>query len=265
MEGLLPRDVWIWVPPQYHQEPDARFPVIFMHDGQNLFIPEKAYTHVTWGVAETITKLSIWGFIRSAIVVGIDNTQNRFGDYLPRRPFETTEGEAHLERIRQEAPEDFEHGHFVADQYLQLIVDAIKPRIDQDFRTLSDRENTFVMGSSMGGLISLYALIEYPHIFGNAGCLSTHWPALGKLTDPYLQTYLPGAGKHRLYFDHGTGGLDAIYQQFQQEVDRILRDKGYVYGKDWVTRMFPGAIHHEQAWRDRLHIVLRFLLGHPPK
>jgi hypothetical protein len=80
-----------------------------------------------------------------------------------------------------------------------------------------------------------------------------------------LQTYLPGASKNRLYFDHGTGGLDAIYQQFQQEVDRILYDKGYVFGKDWLTRVFPGAIHHEQAWRDRLHIVLRFLLGHQSK
>lgn len=261
IEGLLPRDVWVWTPPQYDLDPEARFPVIYMHDGQNLFIPEKSYTHVTWGVAETITKLSNWGFIRPVIVVGIDNTENRFGDYIPTRPFETPEGEAYLEKIKQEAPEEFESTRFVADQYLKLIVDEVKPRVDGDFRTLSDLKNTFMMGSSLGGLISLYALVEFPHIFGGAGCFSTHWPVLDKLTRPYLQAYLPGAGKHRIYFDHGTVDLDAAYQPFQQEVNEIMHQKGYNFGKDWLTRVAPGAFHHEQAWRDRLHIALRFLLG----
>jgi len=261
IDGLLPRDVWVWTPPQYEHNPTFHFPVIYMHDGQNLFIPKKSFTHVTWGVAETITKLSNWGFIHPAIVVGIDNTENRFGDYLPTRPFDTVEGEAYLEKIKQEAPEELDRTRFVADRYLKLIVDVIKPRVDGDFRTLPDLENTFVMGSSLGGLISLYALVEYPHIFGGAGCFSTHWPALSMLTAPYLQTYLPEAGNHKLYFDHGTADLDAAYQPIQQEVDAIMRQKGYTFGRDWLTRVAPGAIHHEQAWRGRFHVALRFLLG----
>ena len=259
--GLLPRDVWVWTPPQYNQQPKAHFPVIYMQDGQNLFYKEKSYTQVTWGVVETITKLSDFGFIRAAIVVGIDNTENREGDYLPTKPFNTPEGKAFIAKLEKESPEQLEKFDFVADDYLKLVVDTIKPQIDADFRTLSNRENTFVFGSSMGGLISLYALVEYPEVFGCAGCFSTHWPVLGPFIAPYLRKNLPKAGRHRIYFDHGTRDLDAKYAPYQQEVDEIMCEKGYHHGKDWLTRIAPGAGHHENAWRSRMHIALRFFLG----
>jgi predicted alpha/beta superfamily hydrolase len=260
-EGLLPRDVWVWTPPQYHQQLTTHFPVIYMQDGQNLFFAEKSYTHVTWGVVETITKLSNWGFIQPAIVVGIDNTQNRMGDYLPVKPFQTPKGKAYLAKLKGEAPEVFNRFPYVSDNYLRLTVDVIKPKIDRDFRTLSNPEKTFVMGSSMGALISLYALVEYPDVFGGAGCLSTSWPIVTPFIFPYLNQYLPNAGTHKLYFDKGSQGLDAQYAPFQAKVDDIMAEKGYIKGEDWVTRFFPGADHNEQAWRKRLHIVLRFLLG----
>ena len=259
--GLLPRDVWVWTPPAYHTQPQQRFPVIYMHDGQNLFIPEKSYTHVTWGVAETITKLSVWGFIQPAIVVGIDNTENRFGDYLPLRPYETPEGQSFLASLTGTQKDELAQMDWVADTYLKLIAEVIKPRVDQDFRTLRDSAHTFVMGSSMGGLISLYALVEYPQVFGGAGCLSTAWPAMNEFMLPYLQSKLPPAGEHKLYFDYGTEGLDADYAPDQQAVDALMVEAGYRHGVDWVTRLYPGADHHERAWRSRLHIVLRFLLS----
>ena len=261
LPGLHPRDVWVWTPPQYAAQPEASFPVIYMHDGQNLFVPEKSYTQVTWGVAEAMTRLSHWGFIQPAIVVGIDNTPNRMGDYLPTRPFSTPEGQAHIKKLHEESVEELETFDFVADTYLQLIVQEIKPQIDKHFRTQSDRESTFVMGSSMGGLISLYALVEYPEIFGGAGCFSTHWPILGRFTAPYLRKHLPQAGTHKLYFDYGTGADDAQYAPWQAEVDEIMQAKGYTKGKDWMTRVAAGAIHHEKAWRSRIHLALRFFLG----
>jgi predicted alpha/beta superfamily hydrolase len=261
LDGLLPRDVWVWTPPAYFAHTEERFPVIYMHDGQNLFVPEKSYTHVTWGVAEVITRLSRWGFIRPAIVVGIDNTENRVGDYLPAKPFNTREGKALLEKFKQEDPEAFDKFTIISDTYLKLIVEEIKPLIDRNFRTRAGQQDTMVIGSSMGGLISLYALTEYPDVFGGAGCFSTHWPILRGLTLPYLREHLPMAGTHKVYFDYGTGGYDAEYEPYQQVVDAVMREKGYVHGMDWLTRCAPGADHHEIAWRSRLHIALRFLLG----
>jgi predicted alpha/beta superfamily hydrolase len=259
--GLLPRDVWVWTPPAYDTQPHMRFPVIYMHDGQNLFFPEKSYTHITWGVVETITKLSAWGFIQPAIVVGIDNTENRFGDYLPLRPYETSQGQAFLESLTGAEKEELDQIDWVADQYLELLVAVIKPCVDQDFRTLPDFDHTFVMGSSMGGLISLYALVEYPQVFGGAGCLSTAWPAMQDFMLPYLQEKLLSSGEHKIYYDYGTEGLDAEYAPYQQSVDALMAEKGYLHGVDWLTRLYPGADHHELAWRSRLHIALRFLLG----
>jgi predicted alpha/beta superfamily hydrolase len=258
--SLLPRDVWVWKPTGYEKDQDNHFPVIYMHDGQNLFFPERSYAKATWGVAEVITRLSCWGFIQPAIVVAIDNTENRFGDYLPTRLYETPEGQAYIENLK-ETTDIFTKNRFHADQYLELIVEKIKPMIDRIYRTSNNLEDNIIMGSSMGGLISLYALVEYPGIFGGAGCLSTHWPAVEAFILPYLRRNLPESGRHKIYFDHGTQDIDADYSHCQKLVDEILVDKGYFPGKDWVTHIAPSANHHEDAWRSRLHLPLRFLLG----
>jgi predicted alpha/beta superfamily hydrolase len=261
VEGLRPRDVWVWTPPDYKADPHRHFPVIYMHDGQNLFFAEKSYSKVTWGVAEAITRLAGWGLIEPAIVVGMDNSANRFGDYLPTRAFETAEGQAQIEKMVDLHNDALEKNEFVADLYLKLIVEVIKPKVDAYFRTLPGLPHTFVMGSSMGGLISLYALVEYPGVFGGAGCFSPHWPVVESVIQPYLKTRLPEARGHRLYFDYGSEGLDADYGTGQAMVDEVVREKGYQPGQDWLTRYAPGGDHHERAWRSRLHVALRFLLG----
>ena len=261
LPGLMPRDVWVWLPPQYHQRGDRHFPVLYMHDGQNLFFPEASYDNAAWGIAEAISKQSAFGFIQPAIVVAIGNTLNRTGDYLPLRPFEYADNGRTLDTVKAELALDYQQAALTADTYLSLIVEKIKPKIDQDFHTLPDKEATLVMGASMGGLISLYALVEYPHIFGKAGCLSTHWPLMRDAMVPYLQAHLPEAGEHQLYFDHGTRGYDATYSPYQQSVDEIMRVKGYIFGKDWLTHIAPGADHHERDFKKRLHLPLRFLLG----
>jgi enterochelin esterase-like enzyme len=151
----------------------------------------------------------------------------------------------------------------VADAYLAFLVDELKPFVDAGYRTLPDQTHTFVMGSSMGGLISLYALTEYPQAFGGAGCLSTHWPAGGAGLVDYFGEVLPAPGAHKLYFDFGTETLDHTYEPFQTRLDGHLRRAGYTPGRDWLTRKFPGADHSESAWRERVHLPLEFLLGAP--
>ncbi len=258
-----PRQVDVWLPPQYEQEPDGRFPTLYMHDGQNLFDPGSAYSGVTWGVAETLTRLIANGDVPPTIVVGIWNAgERRWPEYLPQRPFATPAGQQQLRHIRTQFREKF--GTAVAepesDNYLRFLVYELKPFIDQNYRTKPEREHTFVMGSSMGGLISLYALCEYPAVFAGAGCVSTHWPAVNGVMLPYLQEHLPAAGRHKLYFDYGTEGLDADYEPHQLAIDALLRRHGYTAGQDWLTCKFPGADHNEAAWQQRLHIPLTFLL-----
>jgi predicted alpha/beta superfamily hydrolase len=154
-----------------------------------------------------------------------------------------------------------EIGQVVSDNYLRFMVEELKPRIDEKFNTLPDAANTFVMGSSMGGLISLYALCEYPHIFGGAGCLSTHWPILKQTMINYLKKNMPDPASHKLYFDFGTQGLDAEYEKYQLRVDKAIQRAGYKVGENWITRKFEGDDHHERFWRERVHIPLQFFLA----
>jgi predicted alpha/beta superfamily hydrolase len=108
------------------------------------------------------------------------------------------------------------------------MVEELKPYIDAHFRTLPDVSNTFIMGSSMGGLISLYALCEYPQVFFGAGCVSTHFPIGRGITLKYLQDHLPDPETHKFYFDYGTKTLDRTYETYQNKADKILKDNGFI-------------------------------------
>ncbi len=262
---VQPRRVDVWLPPGYDRETAVSYPVLYMHDGQNLFEPAHAYGGVTWGIPEVMTRLIATGAIPPAMVVGIWNAEElRWPEYLPQRPFETPSGQQQLARTKAEFAQKFTAGLPpvpLSDSYLRFLVTELKPFVDATFRTRPEREATFVMGSSMGGLISLYALCEYPAVFAGAGCLSTHWPATQDAMLPYLRRHLPAPGQHKLYFDHGTENLDADYAPFQQEVDALLGEVGFTPGRDWVTRRFAGADHNEASWQARVHIPLTFLLS----
>ncbi len=254
--SLIPRQVDIWLPLQYEQDPSSRYPVLYMHDGQNLFRRHKFILR-TWKVAEHVTEMSGNGVIPPVIVVGIWNTPNRMGDYLPNKPIASPEAQAKLKKVSKAY--HFNVDEQVSDLYLRFIVEKIKPMIDDNFRTLTSMSQTGIMGSSMGGLISLYALTEYPQVFGMAGCLSTHWPICDDYMVPYLDKALPVPGAHRIYFDHGTEGLDKSYGSFQKKVDKLMHQKGYKEGVHWMTKVFPGEDHNETAWSGRLNIPLKFL------
>ncbi len=250
------RDVDVWLPPSYGRDPERRYPVLYMHDGQNLFDPALSYTGVDWDIDGAMTRLIESGEVREAIVVGVHNTPLRFAEYMPKAPVRTeTVGSGVAGRPVGRA-EDIR-----SDDYLRFVVEELKPFIDAQYRTRPDRDGTSIMGSSMGGLISLYAIARYPDVLGGAGAVSTHWPACDGCVIDWLGAHLPDPKTHRLYFDHGTATLDALYPPHQLRMDAILRGNGYIEGKNWVTRRFEGAEHNEAAWRARVDSPLRFLLG----
>jgi predicted alpha/beta superfamily hydrolase len=241
------RPVDVWLPLDYDGE--RRFPVVYAHDGQNLFDPQIAYGGVDWGIAEAMAHR----VVRQAIVVGIWNSgEDRKREYMPQKALDGA-GAARFAA---------EHGgEPTSDAYLRFVVDEVKPFVDRTYRTVPGRESTLVLGSSMGGLISLYALCEYPEVFSGAGCVSTHWPIANGAVVAWLPGALPPPGRHRIYFDYGTETLDVLYEPYQRQVDQVMVAAGYEMGRDWVTRKFEGEEHSEQSWRERVHIPLGFLLG----
>ena len=253
---VTPRHVDVWCPPENGADSVTRYPVIYMHDGQNLFDPALSFIGVDWGMDEAMMHLIQETGRPGAIIVGIWNSPLRLREYMPQKPLNASGGQRILNRFVEQTG-----GAPLSDGYLQFLVEELKPFIDARYPTLSDSAHTLVMGSSMGGLISLYALIEYPNVFGGAGCLSTHWPIGEEVLVDALGAALPSAGRHRLYFDFGTETLDANYEPWQRRMDEWLRTAGYREGQDWSTRKFEGAEHSERAWRERVPIPLAFLLG----
>lgn len=268
-----PRHVSIYLPPQYSADAAARFPVIYAQDGQNLFDPRIANTGIDWGVDEAMQALVAEGAAEAAIVVGIWSTPARRFEYAPAGVLARVSGEMRL-AASEEFPEQLRAG----DAYLRFIVEELKPRIDREFRTRPGREGTFLMGSSMGALISVYGMAEYPHVFGGAAGLSMHWPVgvsernfvereqawrpaiIAALADYFAAKRLDPA-RHRLWVDHGTGFLDHLYVPYQEAMLPVLNGAGYVNGQTLQARVYPGANHNETAWRARLHEPLAFLLG----
>ncbi len=271
---LLPRPVSVWLPPRYDRERSRRCRVLYMHDGQNLFDSGAASGGAPWGVDEALAALIALGDAAPTIVVAVGNTAQRWYEYAPEAALRALPPD-----VRAAADADFPlaGADLAADAYVGFLADELKPQIDQRFRTLRSRADTFVMGSSMGGLAALYALCRRPELFGGAACLSTHWPvtrivgvhdnpgappmiALSAAVLGWFDANLPRAGAHRFYFDHGSLGLDRLYAPYQSRMDAIGVAKGYVAGRDWLSKVAPGADHTEAAWNARLPAALGFLL-----
>lgn len=249
------RPVDVWLPPGYSAADDRRYPVIYAHDGQNLFDADHAFAGTAWQIDRALSRLALEEGIGPAIVVGIWNTKNRIPEYMPQRPVARFARPSVVERFVAT------YGSVpLSDRYLTFIVRELKPRIDRSYRTLDDRDHTFLLGSSMGGLVSVYGLCEYPTYFGGAACLSTSWTLPGRIMTRYLEYALPAPGANRFYFDFGDEALIRRYEGFQNRVDRLLRSAGFEAGTDWLTRRFPGEPHSESAWRGRVDVPLRFLL-----
>lgn len=262
------RNIDVWLPPHYNKK--TKYPVLYMQDGNALFDSTIMWNKQEWGVDETTARLLNQNKIKECIVVGIWNSEaTRQIDYFPQKAFELLTSaqqlvyyEAHIGDRRLLV------GKVQSDNYLKFMVEELKPFIDSTYNVFTDAKNTFVAGSSYGGLITLYAICEYPNIFGRAACLSTHWPGILTVKDnpipdaiiTYLKGNLPDPKNHKIYFDYGSKTLDSLYKPIQQKVDIVMKVKGYT-SKNWATKEFTGADHTEKSWAKRLSIPLAFLLG----
>jgi predicted alpha/beta superfamily hydrolase len=257
------RNVDVWLPDGYSA--DKQYAVLYMHDGQMLFDASTTWNKQEWGVDEVMTTLFKNRKASECIVVGIwNNGDKRNSEYFPQRAWEMISKEQQEEILNKEGvlnnPAASVHG-LLADNYLRFIVRELKPFIDSHYSTKRDQEHTFIMGSSMGVLISTYAICEYPGIFGGAVCMSTHWPAADGIVLNYLADNLPNPKTHCIYFDYGTATLDAIYEPYQLKVDQMMLEKGYVKNNSFKSEKFEGEPHAEDAWKKRLHIPLEFMMG----
>lgn len=255
------RNVDVWVPDGY--KASQRYNVLYMHDGQMLFDATTTWNHQEWGMDETLSKLIESGKAVPTIVVGVWNSGvTRHAEFFPAKPLELLD-----ETTRSSIIEKNLRGKSLSDQYLKFLVEELKPYVDSHFSTYSDKEHTSIAGSSMGGLISMYALCEYPNVFGSAACISTHWPGAADRLDghiprafsKYLDDHFPAKG-NRIYFDHGDKTLDAMYPEWQKLVDEMMATKHLPAGT-FESRFFPGDDHTEISWGRRLNIPLEFLLN----
>jgi predicted alpha/beta superfamily hydrolase len=259
----------IWLPEGYSEK--KKYAVLYMQDGQMLFDSTITWNKQEWGVDETLTTLMQENAIQDCIVVGIWNGgRSRHAEYFPQKPFESltaSQQEIVYNAYRSGGQSIFFGLPISSDLYLSFLTKELKPFIDQHYSTRSSRSHTFIAGSSMGALISLYAVCEYPTVFGGAACLSTHWPGLFTLENnpvpaaffSYLTKKLPSPTTHQLYFDHGTETLDSMYASLQKQVDSIVQKKGYT-GANWMSRSWPGQNHSERSWRSRFAVPATFLL-----
>lgn len=266
---VIPRNIDVWLPDAYSDQ--KRYAVLYMHDGQMLFDSTTTWNNQDWGVDDVMGKLLREGKIRETIVVGIWNTERRHTEYFPQKPFEMLDlvyRDSLLNQAKQNPETALFAGGIQSDNYLKFLVKELKPFIDSKYSTSTKMEDTFIAGSSMGGLISMYAICEYPDIFSGAACLSTHWIGTFEAENnpipatfvEYMRLHLPLPDTHKLYFDFGTETLDAFYEPFQKKADEVIREAGY-NEHNWITRKYPGQDHSENAWKSRLDKPLTFLLG----
>jgi len=251
------RDVDIYLPWTYHDRRD-RYPVVYMHDGQNLSDPSVAFAG-TWDLDATLERLAGQGI--EPIVVGVHNARE--------------------DRLREYSPfPDPRHGGGEADAYLAFLAEIVKPRVDRLFRTQPHRDATVILGSSMGGLVSLYAYFRYAWMFGRAGVMSPSlWFGQGAVFDFIQESGTPDG---RLYLDVGTHEGAGTLRDTRR-LGRLLVKRGFARDRrsrrtrplyDGPNRRTrgggearlryvedPAGRHNEASWARRLGGALAFLLG----
>ena len=219
------RSLRIYLPPSYQENAAKRYPVLYMHDGQNLFDAKTASYGVEWGIDETVNHLVATGVMDEVIVVGIDNTPDRIPEYTPCC--------------------DPKHGGGKLDAYEAFIVDTVKPMIDKTLRTLPGKDNTAIMGSSLGGIASVVIAQRHPDIFSKAGGVSSSfwW------NDKALVTKIPARVPVKFYIDAGTKG-DGLEDTMLMR-DAMLK-QGYVADADLFYYAAEGGGHNEKSWAARV-------------
>lgn len=264
--GLPEQRLTIWLPPGY-DDGDRSYPVLYMHDGHNLFDPVKSNFNKVWAADKAMIMAAAKGQVEPHIIVGLwPPGDDRYRQYLPKTVYDIANSriKAGMDRLAA--------GPVVSDIYLRWITDTLKPWLDTNFRTKTGAEFTAMAGSSMGGLMSCYAFFERPDIFGRAACVSTHWPLIEPgetgqvdlealaLWDEWLKERQGNAKGRRLWMDHGTATLDAHYPPYQAAINQMIANGGWKKDQDFKSKSYPGAEHEENAWAARLPEIFGWLL-----
>ncbi len=232
-EGLNHRrDVMVWLPPSYETHTSKRYPVLYMHDGQNIVDPSTAFTGYDWRVDEVADSLIALKAIEEIIIVGLYNTPDRLPEY-------------------SDSP--------LGSAYLNFVVNIVKPMIDSAYRTKPDRKHTAVMGSSMGALSSLLFAWERPDVFGAVACLSTSFWYDDEKTLNEIKEFTGHKKDVRIYLDCGEREKDLL-GGYRRMVD-ILKTKGFRKGKDLEFHIESKGVHTEHSWAQRVWRPLIFLYG----
>lgn len=245
-DGLLPRHVSVWLPPGYAMPENAsrRYPVLYMHDGQNVFDPSTAFLGREWHADEIATEAIERGSIPPVIIVGIWNTPERVGDYTPDQD---------LEEARGDNKPQGRGGN--GARYLRWIIRELKPFIDSNYRTQPGRETTAIMGSSLGGIISLAAAEQHPDTFG---CVAAVSPSLWWNKGAVIGRWNARTPELcRLWVDMGDrerAGLTDALTAFEAATRPTL-------GARMHAEVVPGGRHDEPSWSARLGRTLRFLFA----
>jgi predicted alpha/beta superfamily hydrolase len=232
-------DFIVYVPPAFNDEPNRFFPVLFLHDGQNLFDPETSYIKGNyWRVGEAADAMIASGEVEPLVIVGIyNNGPKRIDEYTP--------------------VEDRRLGGGKADAYGQMIVDELRPFVARQYRTLLGPENCGMGGSSLGGLVTIYLGMRYSDVFGKLAILSPSVWWRDRVILHYVEQIRQKTGQ-RIWLDMGTSeGRRALTDV--RSLKRLLLKKGWRMGKDLEYREIDGAKHSEYAWADRVGPLLKFL------
>ncbi|MHA6296834.1 alpha/beta hydrolase [Devosia sp. CAU 1758] len=261
-----PRDVTIWLP----QHMDGPLPVIYAHDGENLFDSTVSVDEWPLELDRAMGELAETG-VGPAIVVGIWATAEREREYNASSM--VSDMPSHI----REAVELSIAGETMSDAYLRFIVEELKPRVDAEFNTLPDRQHTFTFGVSMGGLIAVEAMATHPDVFGGAVAMSAHLFMMGAAAGspdfpmpadamPEIEAAvarmaqrIPAEG-HRLWLDHGTIDLDQYYAGSHKALAEALIASGWDPTKNLEARIYVGTGHHGRWWIPRVKDALGFLL-----
>lgn len=240
LSGKELRNAYVYVPDIVKEDPDARFPVLYMFDGHNVFFDEDATYGKSWGMAEFAVENNL-PMIIAAVECNHNPNNGRLSEYSPFT-FENPK----LGRIRG-------RGHIT----MEWLVNRFKPYIDQEFPTLPDREHTFIAGSSMGGLMSLYAVMTYNHVFSRAAALSPSiWFATTQLDRMLCQS--PITPDTVIYMDYGSRELPFHHNmkgQFAKVASRLL-ERGVLLD----CRIVPGGNHNEASWEQQIPFFMNTLL-----
>ena len=255
----------IWLPEHY--SPKRKYNVLYMHDGQMLFDSTQTWNHQEWKVDEVLSSLLIDEKINPTIVVGIWNDPvNRYAEFFPEAIYSDLDTNFSGKYLRE-----LWHQELRADAYLKWIVDTIIPAVEQEFSCYNGKSHTFMMGSSMGAVISMYAMCMYPKIFGKVACMSFHGPMvniamvdehhLDKMMLPFisfLKRKLPSQRGHCIYLDRGDKELDASYPPYHKLLNEFILSR---YKRHhFKSLVFNEQGHNEKDWSKRLEIPMSFLL-----